>query len=470
MRNLQACVTRWARLTRRPNDTAHDMTHDEPTTVEHDTRRGTRRPRQSARRGQRQAGGRSQPRRLVGARLAADGHSDTPRHHDDSHVARVVDLVGVSRVDVMGRVRGPKHASAIFRGSSSSGGRSERRLACSRTGSGMTARPDWHAGRVFLNNRYLDATLGRFISVDPIVATTHDAYGYGHNSPVTFGDPSGLCAEDNGGAREACAGARRASEKQAAGQGALDLLRHKNDKDCQLDCQVAKGVFAGIDGAHRGTLKSVDGDWKQQDLLDAASGSENVLAVLLAMGLSVDLARTIAGITRNIASAIVDSGLSYGDLDHDLNGWDRNKGTIFSAVTMIASFAALAGCLVCGIGAAVLSTYSAVKTCTGEGSGLSCGIAIGSAALSWAGAGLASGGSAFATTGGLLTRAGNGLAEGGLLARFAGTQLGAAGNGLVRSGASLVVASDAVGSFGLAYDFGGLAIGLSDYGPAKPSL
>jgi uncharacterized protein RhaS with RHS repeats len=45
---------------------------------------------------------------------------------------------------------------------------------------------------VFLNNRYLDPTLGRFISVDPLVNMTHDAYGYGNNNPTTYSDPSGL--------------------------------------------------------------------------------------------------------------------------------------------------------------------------------------------------------------------------------------------------------------------------------------
>jgi hypothetical protein len=41
----------------------------------------------------------------------------------------------------------------------------------------------------------LDPTLGRFISVDPLVNKTHDAYGYGRNNPMTFTDPSGLDAD-----------------------------------------------------------------------------------------------------------------------------------------------------------------------------------------------------------------------------------------------------------------------------------
>jgi hypothetical protein len=46
----------------------------------------------------------------------------------------------------------------------------------------------------YLNNRYHDPQLGSFVSVDPLVAVTRDAYGYGNSNPVTFSDPLGLCA------------------------------------------------------------------------------------------------------------------------------------------------------------------------------------------------------------------------------------------------------------------------------------
>jgi hypothetical protein len=56
----------------------------------------------------------------------------------------------------------------------------------------MTGWPGRVASVSFLNNRYHDPTLGRFISVDPLVSQTHDAYGYGHNNPTSYSDPSGL--------------------------------------------------------------------------------------------------------------------------------------------------------------------------------------------------------------------------------------------------------------------------------------
>jgi hypothetical protein len=53
------------------------------------------------------------------------------------------------------------------------------------------------AGRVFLNNRYHDPTLGRFVSVDPMVDATGEPYSYGSNNPVTFADPTGLYSTDS---------------------------------------------------------------------------------------------------------------------------------------------------------------------------------------------------------------------------------------------------------------------------------
>jgi RHS repeat-associated protein len=47
-------------------------------------------------------------------------------------------------------------------------------------------------GLTYLNARYYDPTTARFISVDPIVSVTHDAYGYAGNNPISFSDPTGL--------------------------------------------------------------------------------------------------------------------------------------------------------------------------------------------------------------------------------------------------------------------------------------
>ena len=51
---------------------------------------------------------------------------------------------------------------------------------------------------MFLNNRYHDPTLGTFISVDPLVAQTGEAYIYASGNPTTHSDPTGLCTYTSG--------------------------------------------------------------------------------------------------------------------------------------------------------------------------------------------------------------------------------------------------------------------------------
>jgi RHS repeat-associated protein len=53
-------------------------------------------------------------------------------------------------------------------------------------------------GLTYLNNRYLDPTLGRFVSVDPLINITRDAYGYARNNPISYSDPSGLDIDQQG--------------------------------------------------------------------------------------------------------------------------------------------------------------------------------------------------------------------------------------------------------------------------------
>jgi len=52
---------------------------------------------------------------------------------------------------------------------------------------------------VYLNNRYYDPSVGVFLSVDPLVASTGDPYLYASGNPTTLSDPTGLCVEGSKG-------------------------------------------------------------------------------------------------------------------------------------------------------------------------------------------------------------------------------------------------------------------------------
>jgi RHS repeat-associated protein len=55
-------------------------------------------------------------------------------------------------------------------------------------------------GLYYMNARYYDPTLGRFLSEDPLGLGGGDLtlYSYAGNNPVVFVDPSGLCSQKNG--------------------------------------------------------------------------------------------------------------------------------------------------------------------------------------------------------------------------------------------------------------------------------
>ena len=60
------------------------------------------------------------------------------------------------------------------------------------TEKGFLSQTEDPTGLDYLNNRYHDPTLGRLVSVDPLVSVTRDPYGYGNNNPITYSDPTGL--------------------------------------------------------------------------------------------------------------------------------------------------------------------------------------------------------------------------------------------------------------------------------------
>lgn len=57
---------------------------------------------------------------------------------------------------------------------------------------------DTETGYIYLRARYYDPTTARFLTRDPLDATTRSAYGYGGNDPLNQDDPQGLCKHHGG--------------------------------------------------------------------------------------------------------------------------------------------------------------------------------------------------------------------------------------------------------------------------------
>ena len=97
---------------------------------------------------------------------------------------------------VSGAVEARKHASAFF------GGPTPRKRSLIGDARRCSARSPARRVRsnvathvrcgYLLNNRYLDASTGTFLSVDPLIGKTGQAYLYAGGNPTTYSDPSGL--------------------------------------------------------------------------------------------------------------------------------------------------------------------------------------------------------------------------------------------------------------------------------------
>lgn len=57
---------------------------------------------------------------------------------------------------------------------------------------GFTSEQHDDSGLIYLRYRYMDPTVGQFISVDPMLSSTLDAYGYASGNPLQMVDPLGL--------------------------------------------------------------------------------------------------------------------------------------------------------------------------------------------------------------------------------------------------------------------------------------
>jgi RHS repeat-associated protein len=73
--------------------------------------------------------------------------------------------------------------------------------AITATARGFLARHEDPDGLVATDHRLYDPSIGRFLTIDPLLDTTRDPYGYGAGNPVTWSDPSGLeaCRVSGGG-------------------------------------------------------------------------------------------------------------------------------------------------------------------------------------------------------------------------------------------------------------------------------
>jgi RHS repeat-associated protein len=121
---------------------------------------------------------------------------------------------------------------------------------------------DAATGLVYAQQRYYDAQIGRFLSMDPVTVNSgtganFNRYWYGDNNPYTFMDPTGTCTgsrirSDNGlcissgGNTTETYGARQSEGRSTAGGTILDTITapwggwddFKSAVRCTWECQM----------------------------------------------------------------------------------------------------------------------------------------------------------------------------------------------------------------------------------------
>lgn len=239
----------------------------------------------------------------------------------------------------------------------------------------------------YLNNRYYDPALSSFVSVDPLVGKTGTPYLYANGDPSTLSDPGGLaanCASVDGGGCHWVRTTRQIKEMRAT-ECLLDSACDGQELvDALVNSHLGGTVFGAIDVANQGDWEKRDGNWSPKDVAAAAGGGENLVDILIQMGADPGVARAVAPIIRSVGQRLEDDNKLYEQIDYERSFFERHAGFI-QGLNMVLGAASLFGCVTCAVGAAILSTWTAVEVCK-NGSGVGCGVAVTGAVLSVAGA------------------------------------------------------------------------------------
>jgi RHS repeat-associated protein len=228
---------------------------------------------------------------------------------------------------------------------------------------------DATTGLDYLNNRYLDPALGRFISVDPLVAMTHSAYGYASNNPISRSDPSGLC--------DACLwsdGVTNASRAAQASEFGPVSDAHNLETNLGLCRHMYSQCASQVNGNKNHPLATAVGYY-----------SDLLLRGVLTLDKSGDLASPLPGVVFGVGAKLVgidlyEISISFGDevppaqlragLDVLLSG----SAFVLSAVCTAGTEGACGPALIAAGGSVASSAQAAWSACHG---GEQCGLNVG---------------------------------------------------------------------------------------------
>ncbi|MGG8410479.1 RHS repeat-associated core domain-containing protein [Streptomyces sp. 12297] len=199
-----------------------------------------------------------------------------------------------------------------------------------------------------LGAREYDPTLGRFLSVDPLMITMdprqHNAYVYGNNNPVTFSDPTGEALPECASGQYVC-----------KNKGTEVVRRGKNYE------KITKGEGGTLSPGYVEEQRQLAKDCQRDpDCRNAASGPKGtgntqadakrrkVTQTLGAIQRGLSSARGAVGLAKAAGGWLDDRGHDIADGAKAAGRWvDENRGLVVSVVATVSCFVPAVGWASC---------------------------------------------------------------------------------------------------------------------------
>jgi len=180
-------------------------------------------------------------------------------------------------------------------------------------GPGYTGhRMDGHSKLVYMQQRYYDPVIGRFLSVDPVGVSganggNFNRYWYANNNPYKYTDPDGRCAVKE--SRQKCIHAENFDSSRSSGKSA------QGTAESDRSVREQKGVVRTRPGASAETLGSLnrqdDGSLKVE-LVEGATTDRTKTADTAAGSPPLNALAVVHG---HISESVADDRATRGDAD-----------------------------------------------------------------------------------------------------------------------------------------------------------
>ena len=176
---------------------------------------------------------------------------------------------------------------------------------------------DTETSLIYLRNRYYDPATAQFITIDPAVGSTRDRYGYAHNNPLAYTDPTGLWWSKETWVKIGLGAGMVALAATGVGAADAALIAGEAAETISFAAGLTAGVTGSVSVGVDATICAKNGD--KAACVGAALGTVGTSAGLVAVfgrGL-----RTAARVGADASGYLVGGAALAWDFANTLNEW-----------------------------------------------------------------------------------------------------------------------------------------------------